>query len=377
MPETLILCEYPTLNGGERSMLATLDGIRAGGFAPALIAPPDGPLAAELTTRGVELIPFQCRAADGARIAQNRLREQLAEILRRRRPALLHANSLAMGRLSGPVAADCGLPSIAHLRDIISLSAQAVADLNRHRRLLAVSAATREFHVAAGLDAEKTHVLYNGVDLDEFRPRTPTGYLHRELGLPSDAQLIGTIGQIGLRKGQDVLLEAASAVVGQCSAAHFLIVGERNSEKEESRKYEDKLRDTASSRMTGRVHFLGRRDDVSLLLNELTLLAHPARQEPLGRVLLEAAASGVAVVASDVGGTREIFPTEADAARLVPPDNPARLAAATLELLGDRRLRDRLGAVARRRARQSFDIRATVENLLNQYVASRGANTPP
>ncbi len=206
MPEILILCEYPTLNGGERSMLATLDGVRAAGFAPAVIAPPDGPLAEALATRGIELIPFQCRAADGTRVAQDRLREQLAEIVLRRRPALLHANSLAMGRLSGPVAADCGVPSVAHLRDIIRLSAQAVADLNRNRRLLAVSMATREFHVAHGLDAEKTHVLYNGVDLDQFRPRSPTGYLHRELGLPADAQLIATIGQIGLRKGQDVLL---------------------------------------------------------------------------------------------------------------------------------------------------------------------------
>ena len=311
-----------------------------------MIAPPDGPLAAELAARGVESIPFQCHAADGTRIAQNRLREELAEILRRRRPALLHANSLAMGRLSGPVAADCGLPSIAHLRDIVRLSAQAVADLNRHRRLLAVSAATREFHVAGGLDAEKTHVLYNGVDLDEFRPRTPTGYLHRELGLPPDAQLIGTIGQIGLRKGQDVLLGAAAVVAGQWSAAHFLIVGERNSEKEESRKYEDALRHIAGGRLAGRVHFLGRRDDVPLLLNELTLLVHSARQEPLGRVLLEAAASGVAVVASDVGGTREIFPQET-AARLFPPDDAAWLASAILELLENRQLRDRLGDAAR------------------------------
>ena len=45
MPEILILCEYPTLNGGERSMLATLDGVRAAGFSPAVMAPPDGPLA--------------------------------------------------------------------------------------------------------------------------------------------------------------------------------------------------------------------------------------------------------------------------------------------------------------------------------------------
>jgi glycosyltransferase involved in cell wall biosynthesis len=367
MPEILILCEYPTLNGGERSMLATLDGVRAGGFMPTMMAPPDGPLAAELIARGIELIPFQCRASDGTRVAQNLLREDLADILRRRRPALLHANSLAMGRLSGPVADDCGLPSIAHLRDIIRLSVQAVADLNRHRRLLAVSAATREFHVLHGLDAEKTRVLYNGVDLEQFCPRPPTGYLHRELGLPADARLIGTIGQIGLRKGQDVLLHAASLIAERAPVAHFLIVGERNSEKGESRQFESNLRNAAGGSLTGRVHFLGRRNDITLLLNELTLLVHSARQEPLGRVLLEAAASGVAVVATDVGGTREIFPPELDAARVVSPDDADSMAVAMLELLGNRLLRDHLGAAARRHAEERFDVRNSVAGLIRHY----------
>ena len=122
-----------------------VDGLRAAGFTPAVMAPAEGPLADELAARGVELLPFQCRAADGTRLPQSRLREQLAEVLRRRRPALLHANSLAMGRLSGPVAAELQLPSIAHLRDIIKLSARAVADLNCHARLLAVSQAARAF----------------------------------------------------------------------------------------------------------------------------------------------------------------------------------------------------------------------------------------
>ena len=367
MPEILILCEYPTLNGGERSMLATFEGVRAAGFVPAVMAPPDGPLARELAIRDIEHIPFQCREADRPRSPQNRLREELAEILRRRRPALLHANSLAMGRLSGPVAAEAGLPSIAHLRDIVRLSAQAVADLNCHRRLLAVSQATREFHVAAGIAAEKTHVLYNGVDLDEFRPRTPTGCLHRELGLSADAQLIGNIGQIGLRKGQDVLLQAAGAIADRSPTAHYLMIGERNSEKGESRQFESALCDTAGGLLAGRVHFLGRRNDVPLLLSELTLLAHTARQEPLGRVLLEAAASGTAVVATGVGGTREIFPPEAGAARLVPPDDAGALGGAMLELLDDRQLRDRLGAAARRRADEQFDIRTRVNELIRHY----------
>ncbi len=105
-----------------------------------------------------------------------------------------------------------------------------------------MSKATRDFHVAGGLAGEKTFVLYNGVDLDEFRPRPPTGYIHRELGLPPQTQLVGTIGQIGLRKGQDVLLRAAAEIAAQAPNVHYLIIGERNSEKDESRRFEQQFR---------------------------------------------------------------------------------------------------------------------------------------
>ena len=363
MPEILFLCEYASLHGGERSMLATLDGIQAAGLTPVVMAPLQGPLADALDCRNVELLPFDCHAADGNRIPQNRLREQLTAAFRRRRPALLHANSLAMGRLSGPVAAKLGLPSLSHLRDIIRLSAQAVSDLNHHARLIAVSHATRAFHVAGGLDAEKTHVVYNGVDLDEFRPRPSTGYLHQELGLRPETQLIGTIGQISLRKGQDIFLRAASQIAAKQSDVHYLIVGERFSQKDESRQFERDLHDI----MDSRVHFLGVRGDVCRLLNELTLLVHAARQEPLGRVLLEAAASGTAILATDVGGTSEIFPPEAAAARLVSSDDPTALADALQGLLGNTVLRSRLAAAARHRAKEQFNIRLSVDNLLRHY----------
>jgi glycosyltransferase involved in cell wall biosynthesis len=362
-----LLCEYATLNGGERSMLSTLDGVRAAGFTPSVMAPPHGPLAEALAARGVELLPFSCRGDDGQRLPQNRLREALAAMLRRRRPALLHANSLAMGRLSGPVAAELGLASLSHLRDIVKLSARAVEDVNRHARLLAVSPAVREFHVAGGLAAEKVHVLYNGVDLSEFRPQPPTGYLHRELGLPTDIPLIGTIGQIGLRKGQDVLLRAATRIADHAPDVHYLIIGERNSEKDESRHFERELHDVADADLSGRVHFLGVRDDVCRLLSELTLLVHPARQEPLGRVLLEAAAAGVAVVATNVGGTPEIFPPESNSALLVAADDDHAMGEAILTLLGDSTLRQRLASAARRRAEEQFDVQMSVSRLIEHY----------
>ncbi len=377
MPNVFLLCEYATKSGGERSMLATLEVVRSAGFTPTVIAPPEGPLAEALNVRDIEVIPLAAHDASGRRLPQGQRREELARLLRRRRPDLLHANSLAMGRLSGPAAAELGLPSITHLRDIINLSRQAVDDLNRHTRLLAVSRATREFHIAGGLAAEKTHVLYNGVDLEEFRPRPASGYLHRELRLPPGTPLVGTIGQICLRKAQDVLARAAAViagnrtgnVAGKAPDAHYLFVGERFSRKEESRRFEAELRAAAVGPLRLRFHVLGYRDDVPAVLNELTLLAHPSRQEPLGRVLLEAAASGVAVVTTDVGGTGEIFPTASRCARLVPPDDPQALAAAVDELLGDEPLRRRLGAAARRRAEAAFDIRRTADALIEHYRA--------
>ena len=63
MREIVLLCEYATLNGGERSMLATLDGVRAADFSPVVMAPAEGPLAEALIGKGVELLPFECRAS--------------------------------------------------------------------------------------------------------------------------------------------------------------------------------------------------------------------------------------------------------------------------------------------------------------------------
>ena len=188
-------------------------------------------MAEALIGRGVELLPFECRASDGARRPQSELREELARRLRHRRPTLVHANSLAMGRLSGPVAADLGIASVGHLRDIVNMSGQALADLNRHSRLLAVSHAPCGISRCGGSDGGEVHVVYNGVDLDEFCPRSPSGYLHRELGLPPEVALVGTIGQIGLRKGHDVLLRAAARSPARLPNVHYLIVGQRHSEK--------------------------------------------------------------------------------------------------------------------------------------------------
>jgi glycosyltransferase involved in cell wall biosynthesis len=119
--------------------------------------------------------------------------------------------------------------------------------------------------------------------------------------------------------------------------------------------------------MSGRFHFLGVRGDMDRLLNELTLLIHPARQEPLGRVLLEAAACGLPIVATAVGGTAEIFPPDSASARLIPPGNPEALASAVVQLLDEPALRAAMGGAACRRVREAFDLGQATVRLVEHY----------
>jgi len=368
MPRLLILCEFPTLLGGEQSMLATLPTVASAGFDIVVAAPRDGMLAGALLARGIDQVSWETTDGQGKRFPLTALRERLESIFCSVRPDLVHANSLSTARIAGPVTSHCGIPSIGHLRDIISLTSQAVEDLNKHSALLAVSHATRDFHVAQGLNSTKCRVLYNGVDLAKFRPRSSVGYLHRQLGLPFDATLVAVIGQLGLRKGTDIALAAALQVAEQQPNVQWLIAGERTSGKLESEEFEKKLHDLADQPpLAGHVHFLGTRRDVAQWLAECTLLVHAARQEPLGRVLLEAAACGLAVVATDVGGTREIFPIGSSSAVLVPSDRPQEIAEAVGSLLNDADRRRALGSAARCRAEEAFDIRVAAKRLADIY----------
>ena len=366
MPQLLIACEYPTLLGGERSMLATLGAVAAAGFDVQVAVPPNGPLADALKSQAVRHVPWQTHDDSGVRLPLEQLRADLTDLVTEVQPDLLHANSLSTARIAGPVCVRSGVRSIGHFRDIVKLSPQVVADLNVHDQLIAVSRATRDFHVAQGIDAPRCVVVHNGVDLELFRPRPRTGFLHRELNLSPDVRLVATIGQLGLRKGTDTALGAAWNVAEEVTDVHWLIVGERTSTKQESHEFDSLLHTRAESvPLAGRVHFLGVREDVAELLPECDLLMHAARQEPLGRVLLEAAACGLAIVATDVGGTREIFP-EGEAI-LVRPDDSTQLANETIALLRDNDLRISLGQSARRRAENAFDVQQAAERLIEQY----------
>ena len=366
-----VLFEYDVLNGGEQSWLATVPYLQSEGIDPVAIAPTGGELAAALASKNVRHVAWPWGVLDqrGAKHSQAILRTQLSMVLAEEVPDLVHANSLSMARTLGPLAQPLGIPCIGHMRDILNLSRQVIRDLNENQRLLAVSEATRQFHIAQGLSAEKSHVLYNGVDLQLFRPGKESGFLHRELQLPTSARLIITIGQIGIRKGLDLAMNALGGLFALQGGVHWVVVGQRHSQKRESMEFAESLfKRSSQSPFLGRVHWLGRRIDVPRILREATIVLHAARQEPLGRVLLEAAATGRPIVATDVGGTREILGTKPDeTARIVPANDAMALERALLDLLADNSLRDQLGLAARARAETMFSAQAAGRSLSRHY----------
>lgn len=368
MKRILIFCEYPSLNGGERSLLAMLDHIRCDDLQIQFAGPDEGPLAEAIRQRGFRLDRLNLHDSAGHRHAIESCRGQVSEVIARCEPDLVHANSLSMSRLVAPVVSAQKIASVGHLRDMMKVNRTVLRDLAMNDRLLAVSNATRDWYVALGLPAEGIEVLYNGVDLEQFQSRSALCRLHSELDIPPASPIIGTIGQIGMRKGVDVVIKAAVRITTMRPDIHFALVGQRFSQKQEALDYEASLwRSAVESGISDRVHWLGLRDDVPRLMNDFSILLHLARQEPLGRVLLEAAASGLPCVASDVGGTREIFPHEAQAAILVPPEMHERAADAVLELLDNENLRTTMGKNARLRAEQQFDANAAAGGLKRHY----------
>tara|TARA_R110002095_G_scaffold185024_2_gene162195 strand:+ start:22417 stop:23538 length:1122 start_codon:yes stop_codon:yes gene_type:complete len=361
-----LLFEFGSLNGGEHSMLSVLSRLHRHSFEFVAFCPAESLLAGQLAALNVECHAMSFHDSARQRLSREDVAAQMLPTLQAGGFDLLHANSLSMSRLTGALASQWPIPCSGHLRDIIKLSKAAIRDLNQNRRLIAVSEATRAFHIAQGLEPDRVTVCYNGIDGERFQPRPATGALKQELGLPNDARLCLTIGQLGLRKGQDVLAEAAAILAAQGDQnTHFVLVGERHSQKQESIDYDRAITAAfAQPGLAGRLHRLGYREDIAWLMNEADLLVHPAKQEPLGRVLLEAIASGLPIVATDVGGTSEIVQHSASAL-LVPASNSIELADAIKRVLSDRSLGQSLADAARLRALDCF----TSEQASQRIVA--------
>lgn len=205
---------------------------------------------------------------------------------------------------------------------------------------------------AAGLTAdEHTSALYNGVDLSRYDiPRHRR--LTEELGLPRDALLIGSLGNIRPAKAYDVLIQAAGQVIQARPEAHFLVAGHIN--ESVFRPLKTLM---AELSLEDRIHFLGFRPDTAEFLRGLDAFALSSSSEGFSIATVEALAAGLPVVATRCGGPEEIL-EHGRTGLLVPANDPEALAEAISRVLSDKPLAESLSAAGRAKARSRFSIEA-------------------
>ena len=162
---------------------------------------------------------------------------------------------------------------------------------------------------------------------------------------PPDEPVALFIGVLERYKAVDVLLEAWPGVVDAVPGAELVLVGDGTLGPQMRRRID------AGEVPHARIHAPVSQPELARLLDGCTCLVLPSRSEGLPRVVMEAMARGRPVVASDVGGMRELV-IEGETGRVVPVGDPGALAKALAETLGDREAAERMGREARRRAEE-------------------------
>jgi glycosyltransferase involved in cell wall biosynthesis len=192
-------------------------------------------------------------------------------------------------------------------------------------RFVAVSESNRTRMIELeGIPPEKVLVLPTAYI--PHRVTEPTD-IRAELGLAPDARIIGVVATLRVEKALEVMITAVAQVIQRFPDAHLVIAGD-------GPQRESLEAQVASMGLTGHVHFLGERRDVTPLLQTVDVGALSSDWEGMPLFVLECMATGTPVVATNVGGLPEIVEHDRTGL-LVPPRDPAALAAAISALLAD------------------------------------------
>jgi glycosyltransferase involved in cell wall biosynthesis len=215
---------------------------------------------------------------------------------------------------------------------------------------------TEEYYGSPG----KVILLYNGVNLDRFKPDQTGENIRKEFRIPSDASVVTAIAAAIPEKGLDVYLRAAQQVIRRFPKALFFVVGD-------GPILPDLRRMAKELGIDGQVVFAGLRNDTHEILAVTEIAVLLSRWgEAFSFAMLEAMASGKPLVASRIGA----IPEAVDDGRtgvLVPPDNDAAVADAIIRLLSDPGLTCRMGRAARDKCEKLYDLRAMVKKTVDIY----------
>lgn len=371
------------LGGSEWSLLDFVRRAKGNDIDAVVVLPKDGPLGDEVRKTGVKVVVATAPApllalsqremlsigglfalttglASWARAINSGVRGAFGGP-----PAVLYSNGfkahLAASLVRGP-------KRVWHLREFPPERTQQVWKLlvgALPTESIANSRAVADAWRVAGFRAPS--VVHNGVDLERFTPTPATGWIHEALGLDRSARLIGMPAIFAKWKGHLQVVEAFEQAAAELPGAHLVLVGGAIYDTSAERGFAEELVKRvgrasvggSGSKLTDRIHFLRHNPEPWRLYPEFDVAVHfSTRPEPFGRVVAEALASGVPVIAARAGGPMEIV-DEGKTGWLVEPNDVRALAATMVSAM--RAAATDAGAQMRRAARETIETRFTAE----------------
>jgi glycosyltransferase involved in cell wall biosynthesis len=204
--------------------------------------------------------------------------------------------------------------------------------------------------------SDKIVIIANGVDVKRYGQPVDKMQVRQQLGVPTHARMLAVVGTLKEQKGHRFLIDAAQAVAAQFPDTHWLFIGDG--------ALREALQAQANAAgLAQHIHFLGNRSDVAALLAASDGFVLPSLWEGLPMALLEAMASSLPIIATEVSGTKQVM-VAGETGLLVPPGNVPHLESAMLELLGNPERCQAMGAAAHRRVDALFSARKQAEEHL-------------
>ncbi|MBU0477483.1 glycosyltransferase [bacterium] len=276
---------------------------------------------------------------------------RLFKILKKEKIDLVHTHNFGPLIYGGIAAKMAGIPCIN------TRHGRAEKKVNRfiwnlNRKIVAVSEdAKKELLKHNKVDAGKVKVIYNGVSVN--------GKSNRSVNEFGDCTVIGNVARLSEEKDHFTLLEAFALICKEIEDAILVIVGDGHLRD----CLESKVRDL---KLEEKVLFLGMRDDVQDLMKAFDVFTLSSTMEGISLTLLEAMAAGKAIVATNVGGNKEVV-KDAESGVLVPKSNAKELAKAIIKVLKDKELRDRMGKKGLEIVKERFSLDRMTKEYMELY----------
>ena len=336
-----------------------------------------GPYVSQLESWGIRHEPLR-HATRSIAVGQDVLAlVELWRLFRRLNPDIVHTHNPKPGLYGRVAARAAGVPGI--VNTVHGLYASPEDRASRRAVVYALERAAslcsgaelvqnpEDFRVLArlGVPRHKLVLLGNGVDLQRFRPATneqDRREARADLGVDDDAVVVGTVARLVWQKGFHELFEAAEQLRKTQPDVVFVVVGGTDADKPDAISSEQ----LADAGRRGHIVFAGNRDDMEHVYAGFDIFVLPSYREGFPRSAMEAAASGLPVIATDIRGCRQVV-AQRQSGLLVPLHDPVRLAAAIEELVRDPVLRRQMGSAGRRKAEAEFDDRNVVSKSLQAY----------